>query len=214
MASFVQVLLHSEVISKITAVSVDENLSKISYHDIAKTTNTHSFPDKACNAGCNIDTWGNSDKNLKHGLKYCFKFSKGWFSLATVVIRSAERYHVMKVKPMESVAKHAFRLWLRRLRSNELNCCSRKQKWKNKPSIILDSGPYVVGSSNSAGQYTFHWIISNVIKRNENILILPTPILSNLSLRFSIFDYYWVVSSFTTPTPSSLWPRFSIFTGL
>ena len=96
------------VASKITAVSVDENLSKISYHDIAKITNTHSFPDKPCNAGCNIDTCGNSDKNIKHGLKYCFKFSKGWFLLATVVIRSAERYDVMKVKPTESVAKHAF----------------------------------------------------------------------------------------------------------
>ena len=41
MASFAQVLLHSEVASKITAVSVDENLSKVSYHDIAKITNTH-----------------------------------------------------------------------------------------------------------------------------------------------------------------------------
>ena len=55
MVSFVQVLLHSEVASKITAVSVDENLRKVSYHDIAKITNTHSFPNKACNAGCNID---------------------------------------------------------------------------------------------------------------------------------------------------------------
>ena len=55
MASFAQVLLHSEVAGKITAVSVDENLSKTSYHDIAKITSTYSFPDKACNAGCNID---------------------------------------------------------------------------------------------------------------------------------------------------------------
>ena len=56
MASFAQVLLHSEVASKITAVSVDENLSKISFHDIAKITNAHSFPDKAYNIGYNIDT--------------------------------------------------------------------------------------------------------------------------------------------------------------
>ena len=203
MASFVQVLLHSEVASKITAVSVDENLSKVSYHDIAKITSTHSSPDKACNAGCNIDTWGNSDKNLKHGLKYCFKFSKGWFSLATVVIRSAERYDVMKVKPTESVAKHAFHLWPRHLRSNEnliVVVGNRSGKINQATFLILD--------------LTFHWIISDVIKRNENILILPTPIPPNLSLRFSIFDYHWVVSSFTTPTPSSLWPRFSIFTGL
>lgn len=100
MASFVQVLLQSEVAilnhaSEITAISFSENFSKTSHHDIAKIkrgslgdvlsnknyeclqrdvklerrrkkqcpapspsphTNTHSFPAKGCNAGCNIET--------------------------------------------------------------------------------------------------------------------------------------------------------------
>lgn len=46
MASFVQVLLHSEVailnhVSEITAISFSENFSKISHHDIAKIKGDH-----------------------------------------------------------------------------------------------------------------------------------------------------------------------------
>ena len=38
-----------------------------------------------------------------------------------VVIRSVERYDLVKMKPTESAAEHRFCLWLRRIRSNE-NC--------------------------------------------------------------------------------------------
>ena len=49
---------------------------------------------------------------------------EGWFSgtsdggVVGVVIRSVERYDVVKIKPTESEAEHWFCLWLRRLRSS------------------------------------------------------------------------------------------------
>ena len=41
--------------------------------------------------------------------------------IVEVVIKSVERYDLVKIKPAESEAEHRFCLWLRRLRSSE-NC--------------------------------------------------------------------------------------------
>ena len=63
---------------------------------------------------------------------------------------------------------------------------SRKQKRKNKPVTMFDSGPcdwLVLPLLLPTPQPSFHWIVSdgvvNGIGRNENILILPTPIPSS-----------------------------------
>ena len=116
---------------------------------------------------------------------------KAGFTSDGVVLRSVE--------PTESEAEHWFCLWLRRLWSSE-NCivgvasrCGRISQWQ---CSILD---LAIGLffrfCFRLRQPSFHWIISdgvvNGIGRNENVLILPTPIpwslWLRLRLRFSIF---------------------------
>ena len=117
-----------------------------------------------------------------------------------VVIRSVERYDLVKTKPTESEAEHWFCLWLRRLRSSE-NCivgvATRSgrinQSQCSIPGLAID---WFFRFCFWLRQPSFHWIISdgvvNGIGRNGNVLILPTPIPLSLWLR--------------------LWLRFSIFT--
>ena len=115
-----------------------------------------------------------------------------------VVIRSVERYDLVKIKPTETEAEHWFCLWLC-LRSSE-NCfvgvASRSERinqWQcSTPGLAIG---WLFRFCFRLWQPSFHWIISdgvvNGIGRNGNVLILPTPTPSSLWLR--------------------LWLRFSIF---
>ena len=116
-----------------------------------------------------------------------------------VVIRSVERYYLVKIKPTESETEHWFCLWLRRLRSSE-NCIVRVASISGRINQWQCSIPgFAIGwffrFFLRLRQPSFHWIISdgvvNGIGRNGNVLILPTPIPSSLwlrlPLRFSIF---------------------------
>ena len=116
-----------------------------------------------------------------------------------VVIRSIERYDLVKIKSTESEAEHWLCLWLRRLRSSE-NCIvgvasrsGRINQWQcSIPNFAIGCFFCFCFRLRQPG---FHWIISdgvvNGIGRNGNVLILPTPIPSSLwlrlRLRFSIF---------------------------
>ena len=105
-----------------------------------------------------------------------------------VVIRSEERYDLVKIKPTESEAEHRLCLWLRHLRSSE-NCIVgvASRSGKINQSQCLFPG-LVIGLFFRfyfrLRQCSFHWIISdgvvNGIGRNGNVLILPTPIPSSL----------------------------------
>ena len=120
--------------------------------------------------------------------------------VAGVVIRSAERYDLVKIKPTESEAERYWLcLCLRRLRSSE-NCIvgvasrsGRINQWQcSIPNFVI--GCFFCFCFRLR-QSSFHWIISdgvvNGIGRNGNALILLTPIASSLwlclRLRFSIF---------------------------
>ena len=125
-------------------------------------------------------------------------FTSDWIVVG-VVIRSVERYDLVKIKPTESEAEHWFCLCLRCLRSSE-NCivgvASRSGRINQWQCSIPD---FAIGwffrFCFRLRQPSFHWIISdgvvNGIGRNGNVLILPTPIPSSLwhrlRLRFSIF---------------------------
>ena len=122
------------------------------------------------------------------------------FTSDGVVIRSAERYDLVKIKPTESEAEHWFFLWLRGLWSSE-NCIvgvasrsGRINQWQC--SIPAGSSGWFFHFCFRLRKPSFHLIISdgvvNGIRRYGNILILPTPIPLSLWLR--------------------LWLRFSIFT--
>ena len=123
-----------------------------------------------------------------------------------VVIRSVKRYNLVEIKTTESEAEHWFCLWLRRLIKWKLHCRSRKQKRKNKPMAMFDSGPC-------------DWLVLP--------LLLPTPTTYTLDhtthtytylhisthwiirLRFSIFTWSYAIkrslmTPTTTPTPSLL----------
>ena len=82
-----------------------------------------------------------------------------------VVIRSAERYDLLKIKFSESEAEYRFLLLLRRLRSSE-NCFveigSRggriNQSTSSIPSIVIG---WFFRFCFRFGQSSFHWIISD-----------------------------------------------------
>ena len=95
----------------------------------------------------------------------------------------------MKIKPT-SEAEHRFCLWLCRLRSSEnwiVIVRSRiiNQSQSSIPGLVIC---WFFCFYFRLRQSSFHWIISdgviNGIRRNENVLILPTPILSSLWLRY------------------------------
>ena len=116
-----------------------------------------------------------------------------------VVIRSEERYDLVKIKPTESEAEYRVLWWFRRLRSSE-NCivgvASRSgrinQSQYSIPGLVIG---WFSRFCFRLRQSSFHRIISDVvvngIGRNGNVLILLTPISSSLWLRlrlwFSIF---------------------------
>ena len=94
----------------------------------------------------------------------------------------------------------------------KLHWRSHKQKRKNKPLAMFDYGPcdwLVLSLLLPTRQPSFHWIISdgviNGVRRNGDILILPTPIPSNLwlrlRLRFLIFTRS-LTTPIKTPTPT------------
>ena len=73
----------------------------------------------------------------------------------------------------------------------KLHCPSRKQKRKNKPMTMIDSGlcdwlvlPLLLPTSTTK----FSLDDKRRSGRNGNVLTLPTQILSSLRLRFSIFS--------------------------
>ena len=99
-----------------------------------------------------------------------------------VVIRSVERYDLVKIKPTESEAKHRFCLSLRRLRSSE-NCIvgatsrsRRIDQWQcSTPGLKIG---WFFRFCYRLRQPSFHWIISegvvNGIERNGNVLIFQS----------------------------------------
>ena len=95
-----------------------------------------------------------------------------------------ERYVLVKIKPTESEAEHWFCLWLRRLWSIE-NCIVGVASRSGRINQWQYSIPGLAISRFSRfcfrlWQPSFHRIISegvvNGIRRNGNVLILPTPI--------------------------------------
>jgi len=116
-----------------------------------------------------------------------------------VVIRSVERYDLVQINRTESEAEQRFRLWLRRLQSASWKVAGRSERINQSqcwiPGLVI--GLFFCFCFRLR-QSSFHLIISdgviNGIVRNENVLILLTPIPSTLWLR--------------------LWLRFSIFTWL
>jgi len=99
-----------------------------------------------------------------------------------VVIRSVERYDLVKIKPTES--RTPIPLLIPSLTIKwKLHC--RKQRRMNKPITMFYSG-LVIGwffrLCFQLRQSSFHRIISDGVGRNGNVLILPTPIPSSLWL--------------------------------
>ena len=96
-----------------------------------------------------------------------------------VVIRSLERYDLVKIKPTESEAEHWFCLWLRRLLSSE-NCTvgvtSRSGKINQWQCSMLGLAiGWSIRFCFRLRQPSFHWILSdgvvNGIGRNKNVTI-------------------------------------------
>ena len=129
------------------------------------------------------------------------------FTTDGVVIRRAERYDLVKIKPTESEAKHWFCLCLRRLWSSE-NCfvgvasrSGRINQWQfSIPGLAIG---WSFRFCFRLRQPSFHLIMSdgvvNGMGRNGNVLIVPTPIPSSLWLRLRLW-FLIVISSVMTPT--------------
>ena len=109
-----------------------------------------------------------------------------------VMIRSAERCNLVKIKPTSEVGSRIpIPLMTVSLTIKwKLHCWSRKEKQKNKPITVLNSRPsdelVLLPPASYSNNLSFHWIISDrvikEIRRNGNILIPPTLIPSSLWL--------------------------------
>ena len=116
-----------------------------------------------------------------------------------VVIRGAERYDLVKIKPTESEAEHWFCLWLRCLRSSE-NCIVGVASRSGRINLWQCSIPeFAIGwffrFCFHLRQPTFHWIISDGVvngigtklKRSDSSDSDSVSLWLCLRLRFLIF---------------------------
>ena len=107
-----------------------------------------------------------------------------------VIIRSPEWCDLVKIKPTELEAEHRIPLWLCHLWSSEndiVRVGSRSgranQSQHSFPGLVIG---WFFNFCFRFWQFSFHWImhdgVINGIRINENVLILPTLILSTLWL--------------------------------